>query len=140
MTGALEKAFGAIAEAGTSAIEEATKMAEKMAGLTGETARAAGRSRDQGDRRGRGCRYERRVERGEDRRDHGVHSAEAAKSAGEIASKAAHAASEMGSSALKSAEAAATQGGRGRQVGRDGGSQAPRAPRWMRVPMRWRER
>ncbi len=109
VTGALEKAFGAIAEAGTSAIEEATKMAEKMAGLTGEAARAAGESvtkatavvSDAGT-----SAVSSAVKTAETM---AVHTAEAAKSAGDIASKAAHAATEMGSSAFKSAGAAATK-------------------------------
>ena len=109
MTGALEKAFGAFAEAGASAIGEATKMAEKVAGLTGETARAAGEAvtkatavvTDAG-----ASAVSSAVKTAETM---AVHSAEAAKSAGEIATKAAHAASEAGSSALKTAEAAASK-------------------------------
>lgn len=109
MTGALEKAFGAIAEAGTSAIEEATKMAEKMAGLTGETARAAGEAVTKATAVASDASASAVSNVVKTAETMAVHSAEAAKSVGDIASKAAHAASEMGSSALKSAEAAATK-------------------------------
>ena len=109
VTGALEKAFGAIAEAGTSAIGEAAKMAERMAGLSGETARAAGEAvtkaaavaTDAG-----ATAVSTAVKTAETM---AVHSAEAARSAGELATRAAHVASEAGSNALKSAEAAATK-------------------------------
>jgi hypothetical protein len=109
MTGALEKAFGAFAEAGTTAIGEATKMAERMAGLTGETARAAGEAvtkaaavaADAG-----ATAVSTAVKTAETM---AVHSAEAARSAGELATKATHVASEAGTSALKTAEAAANK-------------------------------
>lgn len=109
MTGALEKAFGAMAEAGASAIEEATKMAEKMAGLTGETARAAGEAVTKATAVATDAGANAVSSIVKTAETMAVHSAEAAKSVGDIASKAAHAASEMGSSTLKSAEAAANR-------------------------------
>jgi hypothetical protein len=109
MTGALEKAFGAIAEAGTSAIEEAAKMAEKMAGLSGETARAAGEAVTKATAVATDASANAVSSIVKTAETMAVHSAEAAKSVGDIASKAAHAASEMGSSALKSAETAANK-------------------------------
>jgi hypothetical protein len=107
MTGALEKAFGAIAEAGTSAIEEVTRMAEKMAGLTGETARAAGEAMTKATAAATDAGASAVSGMVKTAETMAVHSAETAKSVGDIASKAAHAASEMGSSALRSAGATA---------------------------------
>jgi hypothetical protein len=109
MTGALEKAFGAITEAGASAIEEATKMAERMAGLTGETARAAGEAVTKAATVAADAGANVVSNAVKTAETMAVHSAEAAKSAGEIASKAAHAASEAGSNALKTAEATASK-------------------------------
>lgn len=109
VTGALEKAFGAIAEAGTSAIEEATKMAEKMAGLTGEAARAAGESVTKAAAVASDAGASAVSSAVKTAETMAVHTAEAAKSVGDIASKAAHAATEMGSNAFKSAGAAASK-------------------------------
>ncbi len=109
MTGALEKAFGAMAEAGASAIGEATKMAEKVAGLTGETARAAGEAVTKATAVAADAGTSAVSSAVKTAETLALHSAEAAKSAGEIATKATHVASEMGSSALKSAEAAASK-------------------------------
>ncbi|HQR52941.1 MAG TPA: DUF937 domain-containing protein [Burkholderiales bacterium] len=109
VTGAMEKAFGAIAEAGTTAIEEATKMAEKMAGLTGEAARAAGESATKATATATDASTNAISSIVKTAETMAVHSAEAAKSIGEIASKAAHAASEMGTNAFKSAGSAATK-------------------------------
>jgi Bacterial protein of unknown function (DUF937) len=109
MTGALEKAFGAMAEAGTSAIGEATKMAERVAGLTGETARAAGETVTKAAAVAADAGASAVSSAVKTAETMAVHSAEAAKSAGEIATKAAHVAAEAGTSAFKSAEAAASR-------------------------------
>jgi hypothetical protein len=109
LTGALGKAFEAITDAGTSAIEEATKVAEKVAHLTGETARAAGEAvtKAAGVATEAGASaVSSAVKTAE---TVAVHSAEAAKSAGDIATKAAHVASEAGANALKTAETTANK-------------------------------
>jgi hypothetical protein len=107
VTGALGKAFGAITEAGTSALEEATKMAEKMATLSTESVKAAG------DAASKAAAVAAEV--GSSAMSSAVktaeavagQTAEAAKSAGAIAGKAAHLASEAGASAMKTAETVA---------------------------------
>ncbi|MET0218935.1 MAG: DUF937 domain-containing protein [Burkholderiales bacterium] len=108
VTGALSKAFGAVTEAGTSAIEEATKMAEKVAGLTAESARAAGETASKAA--GVAAEASASAVSSAVKTAEAVagQTAEAAKSAGEIASKAVNVVSEASANAMKTAESMAS--------------------------------
>lgn len=107
VTGALSKAFGAATEAGASAIEEATKMAEKVAGLTAESAKAAGEATSKAAAVAAEASASAMQSAVQTAATFAGQAADAAKSAGEIASKAMGVASEAGASAMKTAESMA---------------------------------
>ncbi len=107
VTGALSKAFGAATEAGTTAIEEATKMAEKVAGVTADTARAAGESATKAAAAASEASANACSNAVKTAETLAGHTAEAARSAGAMATKAANIASEASANAMKTAESMA---------------------------------
>ena len=107
VSSALSKAFGAMTDAGTSAIEEATKIAEKVAGLSAESAKAVGDAASKAAAVATEIGSHAMASAVKAAEAVAGQTAEAAKSAGELAGKAAHVASEAGASAMKTAETVA---------------------------------